>query len=152
MCHNNLNLLAYRIMKSMKSYKKIWSGKGGTHASLWTYRGRDENEQGVAINTHSLQKGVTSHLALISFLPGQEPPSTQWHQPGVHENDYCCYGDWKQDIILNYCIKYYKKKQHVKVTKHSKLVWPCHQKNVLSIMSHSNPLPNLIFYTKKRNC
>ena len=64
---------------------------------VWTYRGRDEDEQGVAINTHGLQEGVAPHVALRASPPRQEPPSAQGHQRGVHEDDYRCYGYWKQN-------------------------------------------------------
>ena len=66
---------------------------------MWTYGGRDEDKQGVSINAHGLQEGVASHLALSSAPPGQEGPGTQGHQPGVHEDHYCCYGYWKQETV-----------------------------------------------------
>lgn len=38
-----------------------------------THRGGDEDEEGVAVDTHSLQEGVPASLPL-SLPPGQETP------------------------------------------------------------------------------
>lgn len=53
-----------------------------------THRGWDVDEEGVAVDTHSLQERVASHLPFSPLPPGQETPQSDGHQPGIQEDDH----------------------------------------------------------------
>lgn len=55
-----------------------------------THRGWDVDEEGVAVDTHSLQEGVAAHLPFSPLPPGQETPQSDRHQPGIQEDDHRC--------------------------------------------------------------
>lgn len=60
-----------------------------------THRGGDEDKQGVSIDTHRLQEGVRTGLALCPLPPGQETPDAQRHKPCIEEHHKRCYRHWK---------------------------------------------------------
>lgn len=79
----------------------VTSGWGANCSS--TYRCGDEDKQGISIDTHRLQEGISTDLALSPLSPGQKTPDTQRHKPRIEEHHNCCYGHWK-----------HTKRQHIK--------------------------------------